>query len=126
MESSFDRFTDALWSFAAAADAHTVIVIVFLTFLVRRTFWTRTGLTPASIVWVSMVLAFLLTPVFSTAPETSWGGQWFVRAALYNGGVAVGLWMLVMPMVVKKWPQLLKDDPIAQDSTPAQKPEGIE
>lgn len=112
---NLEPFVNALTSFAQAADLHTVVMILLLTFLVRRTFWTRTSLPPAWITWVALGIAFLITPVFSTAAETSWGGRWFVRAALYNGGVAVGLWMIVIPSLVKRWPQLLKDDPLHKE-----------
>ena len=111
MENFLDLFTSASLSFLKQADLHSVLLITMLTFLVRRTFWAAFHWLPSFLVWVPLLLSFLLTPYISTAEEVGWGGTYYIRACLFNGAVAVGVWLLVMPQVLKKWPALLKDDP---------------
>lgn len=112
MDSTYQTFINSLASFITISDAHAVAAILLLTFMVRRTFWTRSGLSPSYVVWVSMGLSFLITPIMSIAPETDWGVSWYFKQCLYNGCASVAGWMLAMPMIVRKWPGLLKDDPI--------------
>lgn len=112
MESSLQRFMDGVVNFALASDVPTVILLVFLTFLIRRTLWAQLHMPAESIVWVSIALSFVLTPIMSTAAEAQWGGQFYIRAVLYNGTVSVALWLMVVPRLLKKWPQLLAKDPM--------------
>ena len=110
--------TAGLVSFLAAADAHTVILIVFLTYLAQGTLWKRAALWPEAIIWMPLVLAFILTPIMSTAAESQWGGRWYYRAVMYNGGVGMLLWRVALPQLKKKWPQIF--DPTGE------KPDGPE
>ena len=110
------QYVDGAWSVLKAADVPTVTLIVFFTFLVRRTLWQHLGLAPESIVWVSIALSFILSPFLSTAEEMTWGsiGLWnkyYTRAVLYNGTVSVAVWFVLVPQILKKWPQLLDKDP---------------
>ena len=103
--------TAGLVSFLAAADAHIVIGIVLLTYLAQSTIWKRAGLWPELIGWLPLVLALFLTPLVSTAEESQWGGKYARRAIFYNGGVSTMVWLVVLPWVKKKWPQIFGEKP---------------
>ena len=101
--------TAGLISFLAAADAHTVILIVLLTYLAQGTLWKRFSLWPEMIVWLPLLLAVILTPLVSTAEEIQWGGKYARRAIFYNGGVSTMVWIVVLPLVKKRWPQVFDE-----------------
>ena len=107
---SLDKFFSFVASFFETADAHTVIVILILTFVVLRSVWVPRGYSYATLSLLSLFISCLITPLISTAEEMAWGGRYYWNAVLRNGTVAVVLWHIVMPQVFRRWPELLRGD----------------
>jgi hypothetical protein len=114
---SWKPLMDGLLSFLAAADIHTVISIVLLTYLAQTTLWRHLKLWPEAIVWVPLLLSFVLTPVMSSSAEATWGGKWYWRAVIYNGGVGIFVWRVALPQLQKRWPTLFAEEPKPEGGT---------
>lgn len=117
VDTLYQQLMESAVSFLKAADLQVVLVVTLLTFMVRRTFWAAMDWPPGFVVWIPFLFSFLLTPVIGTTEEIQWGGKYYARACTQNGAVAMVVWLLVVPILVKKWPRLLKDDPTAATET---------
>lgn len=116
-----DTLFEAFKSFAEAADMGTVVSIAILTYLIQITLFTRLGWDHA-IVWVPFVLSFLLTPIMSTAEQTAWGGQFYYRAVVYNGGVGLFAWHVVLPQLRKRYPEWFEMKETEEEEAPPSLP----
>ena len=110
MEDFLTSLSGAALSFLKAADLHTVLIVTLLTFAIRRTLWPVLHFIPSFLVWIPLLLSFVITPYVSIVDEVRWGGTYYIRACIFNGTVAIGVWLLVVPHLLKKWPQLLNGD----------------
>lgn len=104
-------FTDGVVALVKNADLQVILAVTILTFLVRRTFWTMTHAPVSWLCWFSILAAFPLTALLGASDEVRWGGQYFAKAAINNGLAAVVVWLLFVPAILQKWPQLMKDEP---------------
>ena len=116
----WSQFVSGMGSFFAAADVHTVLVILVLSVLLKHFLWPYWKWPLAYLAFVPLGLSFLVTPMMSLTAEVSWGGSWYFRQALYNGIAGEALFHLGLPYCQKHWPQVFvflgpgngqKDDP---------------
>jgi hypothetical protein len=99
-----DGATTALKTFLLAADLPVVITAVVLTRMVELSLLTTPRWKGVAF-WLPVAFAMLLTPFFSTSPETAWGGQYLVKNMAQNAAVAEVLWYIVLPRLRKKYDQ---------------------
>jgi hypothetical protein len=115
-----DGFTTALKTFLLAADLQVVLVVVILTRMIEISILDKRGWKAAAF-WLPVVLSLLLTPAFSTTPETRWGGIFFARAVAYNAAVALVVWYILLPRIRKRYDQWFGS---ANGTNGAKKPNG--
>lgn len=114
-----DSPENALTTFLQAADVQTVVSIIVLTYALQITLWKRFHLWEEAVLWVPFILAALLTPIMSSAEETAWGGKYYYRAVIYNGGAGFFAWRVILPGLKSKYPQWFGEQP-TPNTPPAQ------
>jgi hypothetical protein len=100
-----EGFGNALKAFLQAADLQVVLAVLVATRLVELTVLAPRGWKAYSL-WFPVLFACLFTPAFSTAPETSWGGQFFWRSVVLNGMVSAFVYYQILPRAraqYEKW-----------------------